>query len=164
MTIAVYPGTFDPITCGHLDLISRASGLFERVVVSVAAHTGKNTLFSFEQRLALVQQTLQDLPTVTVCGFSGLLVEHLQQQKARVLIRGLRAVSDFEYEFQLAAMNRHLKQDLETLFMTPTERYAFVSSSLVREVARLGGDVSQLVPPAVLQALPSSQHHGTKNH
>jgi pantetheine-phosphate adenylyltransferase len=149
----VYPGTFDPITNGHTDLILRAARLFDRVVVAVAADTGKAPTFNTEERLALVREVLGMLPHVEVVSFSGLLVDFARAQGVGVIMRGLRAVSDFEYEFQLAGMNRRMAPDLETLFLTPAEQYAYISSSLVREIARLRGDVSDFVAPAVQAAL-----------
>lgn len=153
MKIAVYPGTFDPITNGHSDLCERASRLFDEVVLAVSADTGKQTAFDIEQRLELAREVLKDLPGVSIEPFTGLLVDFARQRGAGVILRGLRAVSDFEYEFQLAGMNRSLNNEIETIFMTPTEQYAFLSSSLVREVAELGGDVARFVHPLVLQAL-----------
>lgn len=153
MKIAVYPGTFDPITNGHTDLVQRAARLFGRVIVAVAANTGKTSAFSLERRVALAQEVLADLPNVEVCSFDTLLVDFLHQRGADVILRGLRAVSDFEYEFQLASMNRQLAPDIETVFLTPAEQYAFVSSSLVREIATLGGDVSHFVHARVVAAL-----------
>ena len=153
MLAAVYPGTFDPITNGHTDLVARAARLFDRVVVAVARDTSKRPFLAVDQRVALARQVLADHANVEVTAFSGLLVHFCRQQQARVVIRGLRAVSDFEYEFQLASMNRRLAPEVETLFLTPAEQYAFISSSLVREIARLGGDVAEFVHPAVQQAL-----------
>ncbi len=153
MTAAIYPGTFDPITNGHTDLVRRAARLFDRVVVGVAAHSGKSTFFDLEQRVELACTALSGIENVEVCGFEGLLVEFARKQNALVILRGLRAVSDFEFEFQLASMNRKLEPTLESMFLTPAEEYAFVSSSLVREVAVLGGDVSAFVDPAVAAAL-----------
>ncbi len=153
MHTAVYPGTFDPITNGHTDLIRRAATLFKHVIVAVAQDTGKQTVCDVAQRVALGQKALVDLDNVSVKPFSGLLVDYCRQQRAKVVIRGLRAVSDFEYEFQLAGMNRRLAPEIETIFMTPAEQYAFISSTLVREVFRLGGDVSEFVHPEVQQAL-----------
>lgn len=153
MTIAVYPGTFDPITNGHGDLVARASRLFESVIVAVSSDTGKRTHFDTEQRVLLAEEVLSGLKNVTVVAFSGLLIDFCRQQQAGVVIRGLRAVSDFEYEFQLASMNRRLAPEIETLFLTPAEQYAFISSSLVREIAKLGGDVAEFVHPAVQRAL-----------
>jgi pantetheine-phosphate adenylyltransferase len=153
MLTAVYPGTFDPITNGHADLVARASKLFERVIVAVAKDTAKATFCEIEQRVELATLVLEEHANVEVVAFGGLLVHFCQRQKAEVVIRGLRAVSDFEYEFQLAGMNRRLAPDVETLFLTPAEQYAFISSSLVREIARLGGDVAEFVHPAVQRAL-----------
>jgi pantetheine-phosphate adenylyltransferase len=149
----MYPGTFDPVTNGHYDLVRRASRIFDRVVVAIAASPHKAPMFSLDERMGLARQVLGDIPTVTVDGYSGLTVEYARAHRLDVVIRGLRAVSDFEYEFQLASMNRHLQSDVETIFMTPAEQYAFISSTLVREVAALGGDVAGFVHPAVAQAL-----------
>ena len=151
--IAVYPGTFDPITNGHVDLMLRAAPLFERVVVGVAESPSKGPGFSLEERIALARIALAEVPNVEVRGFTSLLAHFVAEVGAGVLLRGLRAVSDFEYEFQLASMNRHLIPDVETLFLTPAEQYGFISSSLVREIARLGGDVSGFVHPAVQAAM-----------
>ncbi|MDO9050712.1 MAG: pantetheine-phosphate adenylyltransferase [Methylotenera sp.] len=151
--IAVYPGTFDPITLGHEDLVHRAAHLFDEVIVAVAGSTNKSTLFTLEERVALAQSVFSAFDNVKVVGFSGLLMQFVQDQKAQVVIRGLRAASDFEYEFQLAGMNRKLFPKLETLFLTPSEQYMFVSSSLVREVAQLGGDVNQFVSATVAKAI-----------
>jgi pantetheine-phosphate adenylyltransferase len=153
MLTAVYPGTFDPVTNGHTDLVARASKLFDRVIVAVARDTAKATFCGLDQRVELARLVLADFANVEVVAFSGLLVRFCQAQQAEVVIRGLRAVSDFEYEFQLAGMNRRLAPDVETLFLTPAEQYAFISSSLVREIARLGGDVAEFVHPAVQEAL-----------
>ncbi|MGD2117114.1 MAG: pantetheine-phosphate adenylyltransferase [Chromatiales bacterium] len=155
MVKAVYPGTFDPITHGHSDLVRRAAGLFDEVIVAVAVNAGKQPVCSIEERLHLATEVLSDLPNVAVVTFDNLLVEFAKQQQARVVLRGLRAVSDFEYEFQLAGMNRKLAPEIETIFLTPAEKYAYISSSLVREVAMLGGDVSDFVHPIVEQALQS---------
>jgi pantetheine-phosphate adenylyltransferase len=153
MRTAVYPGTFDPITNGHIDLVKRAVVLFERVVVAIARDTGKKSVCSLDERVRLAELALAGLDSVSVVPFDGLLVEFCRAQQARVLLRGLRAVSDFEYEFQLASMNRRLAPEVETLFLTPAEQYAFISSTLVREIARLGGDVSEFVHPEVERAL-----------
>lgn len=153
--IAVYPGTFDPITNGHLDLVERAAPLFERLIVGVAESPGKRPAMPLELRVALARESLAQFPNVEVRGFDSLLAHFVSAMGAGVLLRGLRAVSDFEYEFQLASMNRHLIPDVETLFLTPAEQYGFISSSLVREVSRLGGDVSGFVPPPVSRALQS---------
>ena len=153
MRTAVYPGTFDPITNGHTDLMQRATRLFDRLILAVAANPAKQPLFGLEQRLALAKAALPDLPNVEVCSFDNLLVDFVQQREADVILRGLRAVSDFEFEFQLAGMNRRLAPEVETLFLTPGERVTYISSGLVREIALLGGDVSQFVHPAVRAAL-----------
>ncbi len=153
MVKAVYPGTFDPITNGHSDLVRRASRMFDSIVVAVAANAGKQPICDVSERCALARKVLADIPNVEVVTFDNLLVEFVQAQQATVVLRGLRAVSDFEYEFQLAGMNRKLAPDVETLFLTPDEKYMFISSSLVREVAMLGGDVTEFVHPAVNEAL-----------
>ena len=153
MRRVVYPGTFDPITNGHIDLIGRASRLFDQVVVAVAADTHKTPTFDIEERLALARETVVHLTNVQVMAFSGLLVSFAEAAGIDVIMRGLRAVSDFEFEFQLASMNRRMSPHIETLFLTPAEQYAYISSSLVREVSRLGGDVSAFVPPQVRAAL-----------
>lgn len=155
--IAVYPGTFDPITNGHVDLISRAARLFDLVVVGVALSPSKTPQFCLDERVALAQRVLKDFKNVRVQGFSRLLAHFVTDVGAGVLLRGLRAVSDFEYEFQLASMNRRLVPAVETLFLTPAEQYSFISSSLVREIARLGGDVTDFVPAIVAQALRNDQ-------
>ncbi|HEY0178455.1 MAG TPA: pantetheine-phosphate adenylyltransferase [Dokdonella sp.] len=151
--IAVYPGTFDPITNGHADLATRAAPLFDRVVVAIADSTTKGPSLGLERRIELARTALAEVGNIEVRGFTGLLAEFVEEIGAGVILRGLRAVSDFEYEFQLASMNRHLIPAAETLFLTPAEQYSFISSSLVREIARLGGDVSGFVHPAVQQAL-----------
>ena len=156
MTRAVYPGTFDPVTNGHSDLISRAARLFDEVIVAVAIDTGKDTCLDTEQRIALVKKVVEGHGNVSVTAFKGLLVDFCEQQQAGVVIRGLRAVSDFEYEFQLASMNRRLAPQIETMFLTPAEQYSFISSSLVREIARLGGDVAEFVHPDVQSALSAN--------
>ena len=150
--IAVYPGTFDPITLGHEDIVRRAAALFDEVIVAVAGSTNKNTLFSLDERVALANSVFK-ASNVKVIGFNSLLMQFVQEQGAQMVIRGLRAASDFEYEFQLAGMNRKLFPQLETLFLTPAEQTMFVSSSLVREVAKLDGDVSQFVSPVVEAAI-----------
>jgi len=150
---AIYPGTFDPITNGHLDLIARGSRLYHKVVVAVAVNRGKAPLFSLDERVDLVKAVTSEFPNVSVIGFDNLLVECAKQQGANVILRGLRAVSDFEYEFQLAGMNRRLAPDLETVFLTPAEQYEFISSSMIREIAQLNGDVSCFVPDLVHQSL-----------
>jgi len=151
--IAVYPGTFDPITNGHIDLIDRASPLFEKLIVGVAESHGKGPALPLQMRVDLARDAVRGYGNVEVHGFNSLLAHFVRDLGAGVLLRGLRAVSDFEYEFQLASMNRHLIPDVETLFLTPAEQYSFISSSLVREISRLGGDVSGFVPPAVADAL-----------
>jgi len=156
--IAVYPGTFDPITNGHADLVARAAPLFDQVVVAVAKNTGKGPSFSMDDRISLARLALADQPNVVVRGFDTLLAHFVREIGADVILRGLRAVSDFEYEFQLASMNRHLIPEAETLFLTPAEQYSFISSSLVREIASLGGDVSGFVHPAVQQAMQQRWH------
>jgi pantetheine-phosphate adenylyltransferase len=152
-TTAIYPGTFDPITNGHIDLVIRASKLFEQVIVAVAINPTKKPAFTLIERVDLAKQTLQYLPNVEVCGFEGLLVDAAREKGAQVIIRGLRAVSDFEHEFQLAGMNRHMEPNVETMFLTPAEQFSYISSSLVREVSMLGGDVSAFVAPCVAEAL-----------
>ncbi len=152
---AVYPGTFDPITHGHTDLVQRAARLFDRVIVAVAARSSKAPVFSLEERVGLVQEVLTGIGNVEVRSFDSLLVDFARAQGAAVIVRGLRAVSDFEYEFQLAGMNRRLAPELETLFLTPAEQYTYISSSLVREIAGLGGDVSDFVHDKVRAALNS---------
>ncbi|MFT6914865.1 MAG: pantetheine-phosphate adenylyltransferase [Motiliproteus sp.] len=153
MNIVVYPGTFDPITHGHTDIVQRASKLFDKVIVAIAASPSKQPLLPLDQRTLLAQQVLGDLDKVEVIGFSGLLTEFMKAHSACAVLRGLRAVSDFEYEFQLANMNRAIYPEFEALFLTPAEKYSFVSSSLIREVAALNGDVSKFVHPAVAAAL-----------
>ena len=153
MTTAVYPGTFDPITNGHVDLVRRAARLFDKVIVGVAKNTGKSPAFDLEQRVALVETVLKEIPDVEIHAFDILLVEFVQQHNAEVILRGLRAVSDFEYEFQLAGMNRRLARQVETIFMTPAEQFAYISSGLVREISALGGSVSEFVPSVVQAAL-----------
>jgi pantetheine-phosphate adenylyltransferase len=160
--LCVYPGTFDPLTNGHSDLVERASPLFERVVVAVAANPGKNPLFSLEDRLQLCSGAFAHLKNVEIRGFDTLLAKFVTDLGAKVVLRGLRAVSDFEYEFQLASMNRHLMPQAETMFLTPAERHSFISSTLVREVARLGGDITEFVHPLVAQAL-KQKFPGEKN-
>jgi pantetheine-phosphate adenylyltransferase len=153
MIVAVYPGTFDPITNGHSDLVRRASDLFDHIILAIAKNSGKNPAFELDQRRSLVEKVLKGVTNVEIRTFDNLLVEFVQQCNANVILRGLRAVSDFEYEFQLAGMNRRLAPEIETLFLTPAEQFAFISSSLVREIAALGGDVSEFVHPEVQAAL-----------
>jgi pantetheine-phosphate adenylyltransferase len=150
---AIYAGTFDPMTLGHLDVVQRAAKIFPELIVAVAAVTGKNTLFSQEERVDLVKQCAVSLPNVTVQSFDGLLVEYARAQNVRVMIRGLRAFSDFEYEFQMALTNRRLAPDIETLFLMPKQDYSYISSTNVKQVASLGGDVTDFVPSAVAEAL-----------
>lgn len=152
-TIAIYPGTFDPITNGHTDIVARASKLFDTTIVAVAINPGKKPTFSLDERVTLAQQALSHLDNVEVCGFEGLLIDVAREKQADVILRGLRAVSDFEHEFQLASMNRKMQPDVETMFLTPAEQFSYISSSLVREIATLGGDVSEFVAPCVLDAL-----------
>lgn len=149
---AIYPGTFDPVTNGHIDIITRASKLFPELVVAVASNAIKRPFFSLEIRIALLKEALGHIPGVSVIGFDNLLINFVHEQKARIILRGLRAVSDFEYEFQLAGMNRKLSQEVETVFLTPSENSMFISSSLVREIAVLDGDVSEFVPAGVVAA------------
>ncbi len=157
-TVALYAGSFDPITNGHTDLIRRSLGFVNRLVVAVATNSSKNPLFSAEERVALIQQTVADEPRVEVRRFEGLLVDFARASGIKMIIRGLRAVSDFEYEYQMALMNRHLGAEIETVFMIPSLDTTHVSSSLVREVARFGGDVSTLVHPVVAEALKTKYH------
>lgn len=150
---AIYAGTFDPLTNGHTDLLRRACNLFDHVILAIASNSKKNPRFSLEQRLELAHQVVGDKENLTIMGFNTLLTDFAHEQGANVLIRGLRAVSDFEYEFQLASMNRSLRPEIESVYLMPEEKYAFISSSLVKEVAALGGDVSRFVHPIVLDAL-----------
>ena len=159
MNIAVYPGTFDPITNGHFDLIERAARLFDKVVVAIATSPGKGPALDIDTRIALAREVTAGLDNIEVIGFSGLMTEFMKQQQARVLLRGLRAVSDFEYELQLANMNRAQMPELETVFLTPAVENSYISSTLVREIAKLGGDVSQHVHPRVAATLKS--HYNT---
>jgi pantetheine-phosphate adenylyltransferase len=155
MDKVIYPGTFDPITRGHEDLVRRASRLFDQVIVAIAVSSGKEPFFTVDERVNMAQQVLSDCPNVEVLPFSGLLMEFLQQQNARIILRGLRAASDFEYEFQMAGMNRGMYPDVETLFMTPSEKYMFISATIVREIAMLGGDADKFVHPLVARQLRS---------
>ena len=150
---AMYPGTFDPITNGHHDLVRRAARLFDRVVVAVASNPGKAPTFPVDERVALAQAVLGDLDNVNVQGYDQLTVDFAHENELQVILRGLRAVSDFEFEFQLATMNRQLAEDIETIYLTPDEQFTYINSSMVREIAALGGDVSKFVHPAVAQAL-----------
>jgi len=151
--IAIYPGTFDPFTRGHEDLVRRAARLFAHVVVGIAESHSKRPIFPLEERVEMARTLTHDLPNVKVVGFDGLLMDFLRERNARVILRGLRAVSDFEYEFQMAGMNRSLHPDIETLFLTPGEQYMFISATMVREIASLGGDVSKFVHPLVAERL-----------
>ena len=153
MNKVIYPGTFDPITRGHEDLVRRASRLFDQVVVAVAVSSGKKPFFTLEERVEMAQQALSDCSNVQIMAFSGLLMNFLQQQNARIILRGLRAASDFEYEFQMAGMNRCMYSDVETLFMTPSEQYMFISATMVREIASLGGNADAFVHPLVAKKL-----------
>ena len=153
MRTAIYPGSFDPLTNGHLDVVQRAAKLFDRVIVAVAKNEGKHPLFTLAERVALVQRSVKKLPNVEVDAFDGLLVNYVVSKNARAIVRGLRAISDFEFEFQLALMNRKLNENVETIFMMPKDTYTFLSSRIVKEISRLGGNVSPFVPVPVQQAL-----------
>lgn len=153
MRIAIYPGTFDPVTLGHIDLVERACGLFDRVLVAVAHSEKKRPLFDLDARIALCRETLAHLDNVEVCGFKGLLVQFAREHNCRFVLRGVRAVADFEYELQLANMNRAMAPEVETVFLTPSEELSFISASLVREIAAMGGDVSRFVALPVAEAL-----------
>ena len=153
MKLCIYPGTFDPVTYGHLDVLERAAKLFGHVTVAVAVSSTKNALFTPEQRVELVRANVGHLPNVDVLSFEGLLVEFARAHKAHAIIRGLRALSDFEFEFNMALMNRHLEPNVETLFVMPKEAYSYTSSSLVKQIAKLGGDVAKFVPPSVAEAM-----------
>jgi len=161
ITRAVYPGTFDPITNGHEDLIQRASRLFDEVVVGVAHSQAKRPFFSLDERVSLAREVLAPYSNVTVLGFTGLLSEFVKEQAASVILRGLRAVSDFEYEFQLAGMNRRLAPGVETLFLTPSDKYLFLSATIVREIAVLGGDIAAFVHPLTVQRMREKIGRGT---
>jgi pantetheine-phosphate adenylyltransferase len=156
MRHCIYPGTFDPITYGHLDVLARAAKLFDRVTVAIALNAGKNPLFTAEERRDLLQAEVAKLPNVTVTTFGGLLVDFARDQKADAIIRGLRALSDFEFEFNMALMNRHLQPAIETIFVMPNEQFSYTSSSLVKQVAKFGGDVGHFVPPKVAAALKTA--------
>lgn len=155
MPVVIYPGTFDPITNGHSDLIARAARLFDKVIVAIAANPGKSPKFNLQERVSFATTVLEGISNVEIREFDSLLVQFARECNAGVILRGLRAVSDFEYEFQLAGMNRKLAPELETMFLTPAEQFSYISSSLVREIACLGGDVSEFVHPAVAEALRS---------
>jgi pantetheine-phosphate adenylyltransferase len=153
MKIAIYPGTFDPITNGHIDILERALKLFDKVIITIARNTAKNPLFTEEERFTLLRKVTQKYKNVEVDSFQGLLVDYVRQKKAIAVVRGLRAMTDFEYELQMALMNRKLDETMETVFLMPNEKYTYLSSNVVREIARLGGDVSKFVPPVVRKAL-----------
>ena len=150
---AMYPGTFDPITLGHEDLVRRATRLFDKVIVAIAANPSKEPMFSLHERVELARTVLVDMDSVEVMGYSGLTVDFARDNGLQAIVRGLRAISDFEYEFQLANMNRHLNEEVESVFLTPTETYTYISSSLVREICSMGGDISEFVSPKVKDAL-----------
>ena len=156
MRHCIYPGTFDPITYGHLDVLARAAKLFDRITVAIAENAGKDPLFTAEQRLDMVRPAVAEYPNVSVTTFSGLLVEFCLEQKADAIIRGLRALSDFEFEFNMALMNRHLEPRVETIFVMPNEQFSYTSSTLVKQVAKFGGNVTHFVPPNVARALKAS--------
>ncbi|RPI06283.1 MAG: pantetheine-phosphate adenylyltransferase [Ignavibacteriae bacterium] len=160
MKIAIYPGTFDPVTYGHLDILERALKLFEKVVITIARNTAKNPLFTEQERIALLKQVTKRYRHVEVNSFEGLLVKYVQKRNAICVVRGLRAMTDFEYELQMALMNRKLDENMETVFLMPNEKYTYLSSNFVREIARLGGDVSKFVPPVVLKALRQKHKKG----
>lgn len=159
---AIYPGTFDPVTNGHVDIITRAANIFPELVVAVATSANKRPFFDLETRIRLLEESVGHLPGVKVLGFDTLLIDFVKEQNAGIILRGLRAVTDFEYEFQLAGMNRKLSKEVETLFLTPSENLMFISSTLVREIALLGGDISQFVPIGVVNALYQKHQHGEK--
>jgi pantetheine-phosphate adenylyltransferase len=166
MRTAIYPGSFDPLTNGHLDVVQRAAKLFDRVVVAVASNEGKHPLFTLNERVVLVKKSVAHLPNVEADSFDSLLVEYVVSRKAQAIVRGLRAVSDFEFEFQLALMNRKLNENIETIFMMPKDTYTFLSSRIVKEIARLGGDVGSFVPAhvqaALIKKLKPPRHQDTK--
>jgi pantetheine-phosphate adenylyltransferase len=159
--IAIYAGTFDPITLGHVDLLERAARIFDHVIVAIAVNHNKKPLFSMQERVDLSTRVVSHLKNIEVKGFDCLLLDFAKQHGANVILRGLRAVADFDYEFQLASMNRYMNQAIETMFMMPAEKYMYISSSLVREIATLGGDVSGFVPPLIVKALKEKVSHGT---
>src|SRR5580658_4246931 len=161
MRIAIYPGSFDPLTNGHFDVVQRAAKLFDRVIVAVAKNEGKKPLFGLQERLALVKEATASMPNVEADTFDGVLVDYVVQKKAQAIVRGFGAVSDFEFAFQLALMNRKLNENIETIFMMPKDTYTFLSSRIVKEIARLGGDVSSFVPPHVERALKRKLKQGT---
>ena len=157
---AIYPGTFDPVTNGHIDIIARAARLYHKVIVAVAVNSNKSPLFDVSQRVDLLETVTADMENVVIIGFDNLLVDCAKQQGANVILRGLRAISDFEYEFQLAGMNRRLSPELETMFLTPAEQYEFISSSMIKEISRLGGNVSDFVPDIVRKSLTNKFKRG----
>jgi len=163
MTIAVYPGTFDPFTRGHEDLVRRASSIFTKLIVGVADSKNKRPIFTLEERIEIAKEVLGHYPNVEIAGFSGLLKDFAREHSARVIVRGLRAVSDFEYEFQMAGMNRYLLPDVETLFLTPSDQYQFISGTFVREIALMGGDVSKFVFPSVEKWLQKKNAQNKSN-
>jgi pantetheine-phosphate adenylyltransferase len=162
MRLCIYPGTFDPFTNGHLDVLLRAARLFDRVCVAVAKSSTKTTLFTAEQRVQLIRATVGNMPNVSVVSFDGLLVEFAREQRAHAIIRGLRALSDFEFEFNMALMNRHLEPQVETIFVMPNESYSYTSSTLVKQIAKLGGDVTKFVPAPVAEELRKVFRHPTR--
>ena len=161
-TLAVYPGSFDPLTNGHVDIISRGARLFDRIVVAILKNAEKAPLFTMEERVEITRSVFKHQHNVEVDTFDGLLVDYVERRKAQVIVRGLRAVSDFEYEFQMALMNRHLEPTLETVFMMPAEQYTYLSSRLIKEVFQLGGEVKGLVPPAVERSMRAKQGAGVR--
>lgn len=164
MTTAIYPGTFDPVTRGHLDVLKRACRLFDKVIIAVAQNDHKNPFFALEERVELIRENIVDFPNAEVDSFSGLLVEYARSKGARALIRGLRAVSDFEFEFQMNHMNRHLDPELETLFLMPTEEFFYLSSSLIRQVSCFTDDITRFVPGNVAKALRNRFPNASRNH
>jgi len=162
MKTAIYPGSFDPVTLGHLNIIERAAATFDKVVVCVMVNSEKNPMFSLEERMALIRRVAEHLPNVEVDCFSGLLAEYARQKNARVLVKGLRAVSDYESEVQMALINRKINPDLDTVFLTATEKYTYLSSSVVRELARYGADISELVPAEIIEDVMSKSNSGRR--